>query len=182
MGGLAGKVYNSSVGQIIKNSAAFRTYQRCSAISFLRTHNVSYSSSKKAVSRDMADMKICRNISFSEYFQFHFEEKDCHARDAYISNADRKRLTQGLNSNPALLSNKYKTYLEFSDFFYRDVCIYESESETDNVRDFLSAHNEFIAKPIGACKGQGVRKLCVTDSVDQALEELRSQYVGGGTP
>ncbi len=172
-------IYNSPIGPTIKKSLIFRIYLTRLAESFLNSHNVSYSSSKKAVIKDMVDMKISRNFSFPEYFFFHFEEKDSREREAFISNAERKKKTQNLNSNVELFNNKYETYKRFSDFFYRDVCIYKHEADTGKVRNFLSAHKEFIAKPIASNKGEGIRKMCVTDSVDVALDELRSQYVGG---
>lgn len=176
---MVSKIYNSPIGTIIKKSPIFYAYQRHLAYKFLKTNNVSYTLDKKTVTKDMVDMKIQRNFDFSEYFLFHFEGKDSSERDAFISNANRKKLTSNLNADAMILNNKYETYKRFSDFFYRDVCIYESEADTGKVRNFLSVHKEFIAKPIGANKGKGVRKMCVTDSVDSVLDELRSRYVGG---
>ena len=150
-----------------------------SAGKFLDINNVEFSSDTEIVAEDMADAKIKYDISFPQYFQFHFEGKTDDYRRSYIGNKERRKYTSQLNSQPEILNNKWNTYTLFSDFYHRDICRLQNEDDYDNAIAFVRKHSTFIAKPISANKGRGVKLFDINDISQFSPSKLIADYQGG---
>ena len=142
---------------------------------FIENNIVQYTSTKEAIIEDLIDVKITYDISFPEYFQFHFEGKDKNYRHSYVGNNERRRITAHLNSQPEILTNKWKAYMALSDYYCRDVCRLESSKDYNAAALFMKQHPVFIVKPNAASKGKGVR-ICNTSEDQSSPESLLKEY------
>lgn len=84
-----------------------------------------------------------------EYFCYGYEELGMKERREYLTDIER---TMYLNkySGPdkfIFLSDKYLFCKTMKQFFKRDVCYIENESNRDSFKEFIIKHNNFIAKP-----------------------------------
>lgn len=137
-------------------------------------------------------------ISIYYYWRYGFVTKEVFAYDlltksqdlaaSYISHMDRLNYTRHLNKSEDehFLSNKYETYCLLRDFYGREIIYVPDLSGMDDFCQFVSAHHEFVIKPVGLASSIGVRKCDLQSfhndpwkaltAILQESESIRSHY------
>lgn len=108
-----------------------------------------------------------------EFFMWHFEKLTDAERREYIPEYDHNIFCLRVNNfeTAKLFRDKWTTYQRFEKYFKRK-CVYITSSADlaeEEVKTFLNKNKNFLAKPVGACCGQGIRKF--------ANDELKEFYL-----
>lgn len=107
------------------------------------------------------DMIYCLHrygISFQDYIAFDFPRKSSLARNEYISDKLRYYYCDILNKEniEALMTDKYKCYQTYKQYYKREVLGCYSINELNNFLSFYNRHKAFIYKPLGSHSGRGI--------------------------
>lgn len=97
-----------------------------------------------------------------EFFMWHFEKLTDAERREYIPEYDHNIFCLRVNNfeTAKLFRDKWTTYQRFGKYFKRK-CVYITSSADlakEEVKTFLNDNKNFLAKPVGACCGQGIKK------------------------
>lgn len=120
----------------------------------------------------------------SDYFKYGFMGKDHAARSAYVCAQERQQLVARLHRGDErwrLLKDKYQTYVAYRPFFGRDAIQVRGEEDLPAFLAFVHEHPEFVAKPLDATHGDGVRLVNLSEASADARtffsEELHGGYI-----
>lgn len=137
---------------------------------------------KKRVLNDMKSVGKKYGFTFREYFLYNFEHKTPEEQHTFISDKERISIAATLNKPEVkiLLDNKYNTYLRFAEFYKRDIELVLHKN-SENFREFVSKHPDFIAKSNDDYGGFGIKKFNANDysSVKDLEQELFAMYPNG---
>lgn len=91
------------------------------AVKYLKDRIVDYDLDKMAT--DMLEEQKKHDISFGEYFMFHFYERSEKERREYVSDLERISFCERMNSmkNLTLFDDKGATYQKFKKYYKRDL-------------------------------------------------------------
>lgn len=149
------------------------------AVKYLGDKIVNYDLNKMASDMLMEQKK--HDMSFGEYFMFHFYERSEEERREYVSDLERINFCERMNSmkNMTLFDDKGETYQKFKKYYKRDLIeIFGGGYET--FVQFVQKHPRFIVKPFDGACGQGIK---IVDSTDrdykQVFEALKRDYKNG---
>ena len=80
----------------------------------------------------------------------------------------RERYCQHINrrEDAELFVDKYKTYLQFKQYYLRDVIQINSDEDYDDFIKFISKHPSFVVKPKDMAFGVGVYLVKESDYTD----------------
>lgn len=126
---------------------------------------------ERAVQRDMRNHLITPD----EYFLYDFASKTEAEKHEFVGDLERTVLCARLyNSNPAgmVFMDKMKTYESFQKYFKRDVVQVKSEADFEAFKQFVSRHDHYMAKPVAASRGNGIRK----EASPRTEEEIRAAF------
>lgn len=126
---------------------------------------------ERAVQRDMRNHLITPD----EYFLYDFASKTEAEKHEFVGDLERTVLCARLyNSNPAgmVFMDKMKTYESFQKYFKRDVVQVKSEADFEAFKQFVSRHDHYMAKPVAASRGNGIRK----EVSPRTEEEIRAAF------
>lgn len=139
------------------------------------------SSKKKLYARDMVYSLHRFGFMFDEYFWYDLEHRNASGRREFISDKVRYSIYDDLNLDSAheLLTDKWKTYLLFREYFGREVLLVNGHSDKHSFVEFCKAHPKFLVKPLGGNCGKGV-ELCNVKADSDALDTFES--LRGGVP
>ena len=125
---------------------------------------------------------------YDEYFLYGFEGRDAQYRASFITEGIRLSYYPRMNlaKNTDIFENKYRTYKRFQSLFMRDMIrIPKSRGEkeptpdmTEQLREFVSKHPQYIVKPVYAAFGKGVRKDGIAEYA--SIEEAYAEYAKSG--
>lgn len=149
------------------------------AIKYLGDKVSSYDLDKIAV--DMMDEQKKYNMSFGEYFMFHFYDRTAEERREYVSNMERVSFCERMNSmkNMTLFDDKGATYQKFYKYYKRDL-IEVFGREYEEFALFTKKHPKFIVKPFDGACGIGIRIVDTKDrDIKQLFNELKNEYKNG---
>lgn len=114
-------------------------------------------------------------ITPDEYFLYDFASKTEAEKHEFVGDLERTVLCARLyNSNPAgmVFMDKMKTYESFQKYFKRDVVQVKSEADFEAFKQFVSRHDHYMAKPVAASRGNGIRK----EASPRTEEEIRAAF------
>lgn len=122
-----------------------------------------------------------------EYFLFDYENTTDVQRREFCSEYDHNIFCLRVNNfaTAKLFRDKWATYKRFEKYFKRE-CVYITsfaDLTKEEVKAFLNANKNFLAKPVGACCGQGIKKFA-NDKVEDfytMMQSVDNQLNGGGT-
>lgn len=126
---------------------------------------------ERAVQRDMRNHLITPD----EYFLYDFASKTEAEKHEFVGDLERTVLCARLyNNNPAgmVFMDKMKTYESFQKYFKRDVVQVKSEADFEAFKQFVSRHDHYMAKPVAASRGNGIRK----EASPRTEEEIRAAF------
>ena len=130
----------------------------------------------------ITDMMYCLYVlgyQHYEYFCYDFENKSFEERKSFMSNNNIMDYYKSLNKDKnakKILGNKYLTYLNFKEFFKRDIIKITNNQNKEEFIEFCNKHSKFIIKPINGALG---RKIEIIDcnkykNIDEVFEYLLS--------
>lgn len=128
--------------------------------------------------------------NIDEEFYYFFYKKSHAEKSAYLTCRNRLLYFYHLNDkkDAHYLNNKYEAYLEFKDYYKRDVLLVTLDTDYATFSDFADKHSEFVVKPLSLGLATGVHKVSVPDpSQKQAvfdalldeIKEYRTRYSVG---
>lgn len=130
-------------------------------------------------------------FEYHEYFYYHFDEKGFRAMQSYVPKSRQAKLYYAVNTveGRAIATDKFASYSRFKKFYKRDAAVYNPHPDKLtkefyrekrlSIHDFLEKYSTFIAKPLSANSGFGVR-IFKDINLDSDIEaNLRNEYEGG---
>ncbi len=137
----------------------------------------------------MALVKMLYRIDFLDYIQCRCDQLSFHQISSLVPYREQKALWKQVNASNSkyILSDKYKAYLHFRDYYQRDVVFVSDRKSDDDFNSFCHSHPRFIVKPLSGRWGSGIRlvdtcdgSFCVGDYLDSypdgfVAEELIKQ-------
>ena len=109
----------------------------------------------KKLEKDMVKAHICHHMVPDEYILYDFEHQDYWQRWEWLSDKDRLDLMlkhYGMNVFDEL-TNKSIFYNLAKDYFHRDVCFIDENSDIESFLQFTKKHPQFILKPLRGSLG-----------------------------
>lgn len=112
--------------------------------------------SRRKVARRMIKVFCRHHFYFDEFLCYGLQDLKKPVDPDWLADSDRMYYVEKLNAiaDRPVFADKYATYLKFRDFYKRECCMVRSVA--DGI-DFLRRHDSFIAKPVDASLGNGVR-------------------------
>lgn len=146
---------------------------------FLTKEELNNSALKKKLTIDIIQCYYIYGTVPLEYFLFRFRQCNRKRRGEFLSNRHKDTVMTekvGRGEDFELLENKWKFYQKFSKFFHRDVFLFTSNTDKQQLSDFVSKHNDFICKPLKGQCGRGIEVLHLSsfDSIDRLFEYLHN--------
>lgn len=126
---------------------------------------------ERAIQGDMRNHLITPD----EYFLYDFASKTEAEKHEFVGDLERTVLCARLyNSNPAgmVFMDKMKTYESFQQYFKREVVQVKSEADFEAFKQFVLRHDHYMAKPVAASRGNGIRK----EASPRTEEEVRAAF------
>ena len=118
---------------------------------------------KKVVNKTVKDVLFCGTyykISYDEYFLYKFIDLSNKKRREFIGDIERHEILDELEynneENANILSDKYKSYIKFKEFYKRDIVKINGKEDKNIFEQFCKKHQTFIVKPINLWQGKGV--------------------------
>ena len=114
---------------------------------------------QKKLIADMLRMHALHGYGFDEYLVYRFYGKPMRERLSFISDWEHMGYACAVNDpkNDAIFDNKWNTYRRFRSFFGREIALCEGGEGEATYKQFISAHPEYVVKPLDASCGQGVK-------------------------
>ncbi len=120
--------------------------------------------SRLKIFKDMKDCAVNYGAGYMDYDLFEMYNLTPEQRDTYLTRGRNNALVKKYNdmSKGQCFLDKSKFNARFNDYIKRDWILIREDNEQE-VLDFLSRHDIFIAKPLDGCCGRGVEKLKTAD-------------------
>lgn len=116
--------------------------------------------------KDKCHEALLHGTYYEEYDSYDFAHKDDAERRTYITDAYRNRVCRRIN-NPrqqAVVMDKYRTALLFSDYYKRRFMLCTDKGQHDAFVRFGLDEGWLVSKPVDDCAGRGVRLLHAEDA------------------
>lgn len=170
-----GKLLYSDAGYSNTVKAA-EHYLRCNYPHILEREDA------KDIIIDMIYSKTVLEVTFTEYFGFHFMEKSIQDRIDYISDQSRLnyylRLNIDVNENH-VLDNKFRCYERLKDLYKREILNITGKDQNTLFAEFAQKHDRFIIKPTDGSLGKGIQ-IITRDDYDDADKLFHSIFTRTG--
>lgn len=131
--------------------------------------------SRLAIFQDMKDCAVKYGAGYMDYDLFEMYNLTAEQRDTYLTRGRNNALVVKYNDKAYFseLGDKIKFNTRFGEFLHRDWIPVTGENK-EQVLEFLSRHQTFMAKPSEGSCGWGIEKLSTTDfhSLDSLYEKL----------
>lgn len=128
-----------------------------------------------------------------EYFYYHLNKLSREKRLMILPKLRQIDLYLKVNTERAraIATDKFASYCLFKDYYKRDICVYNPNSNglilpyndgcNNNLLDFIVSHEKFIVKPLSASSGKGVVIIDTKDysSSDALMTVLIDTYKDG---
>ena len=136
---------------------------------------------KRQLARKMVWCKLKYHFRYGEFFLFDAENLSCKGKAAFISDNDAEYWANKMNlmENRPIFENKMLTYKYFGKYYCRDVCkVDKSEEAIVSFKEFAAKNARFIAKPLSAFGGIGVKIFDVKDysNIEKLYSKLLVEY------
>ena len=114
-----------------------------------------------------------------EYFIYGYANLNHKGRKAFVTDIDRFKFLIYFNHSERnqLFSNKYLTYEEYKKWYRRDVILFDRETDSATLEEFVQKHPSFIVKPIRDSSGHGIE---IINTEGQSIKEIINQLEGKG--
>lgn len=119
-------------------------------------------SDKAYLRRLVRDMLYSRRrylVSYTEYFLFHFEQRDDADRKSFVGEFEKKQLAYSLHSDLEVrrkFFDKYLAYQTFKPYYRREMIYLEKEADFPALRAFADRHPVFLLKALDKAEGQDI--------------------------
>lgn len=115
--------------------------------------------------KDKCHEALLRGTYYEEYDSYDFAHKSPAERRTYVTDAYRNRLCRRINNakQQAVVMDKYRTAVLFSDYYRRKFILCEKEGQCDDFVRFGMKEGYLVVKPIDDCAGRGVQLLHAND-------------------
>lgn len=138
----------------------------------------------KSVLRLLKDIRYMKNkygFKYEEYFMYGFRYKILYLRKTFIAGGDMKEYIAFLNPpmEKKVLRDKYFCYMNYKDYYKRDIIKLESEDDYKSFSSFISKHKSFVVKPYNKAFGTGVRLINSVNYKDKKV--LFNELLGDGS-
>ena len=112
----------------------------------------------RAIRRKMVFAKAFCGIDYMLFFRYHCEHLSFRQITQIVLFDEQDSLWSQVNSaeSRTILNNKYKTYLQFKDYYQRDMVFVSDKEAEDEFASFCHAHSRFIVKPLTEACGRGI--------------------------
>ena len=131
--------------------------------------------SRLSIFRDMKDCAVKYGAGYMDYDLFEMYNLTAEQRDTYLTRGRNNALVVKYNDKAYFseLGDKIKFNTKFGAFLHRDWVPVTGENK-EQVLEFLSCHQTFMAKPSEGSCGWGIEKLNTADfdSLDSLYEKL----------
>ena len=120
--------------------------------------------------------------TFDEYFYYNFDNIGRSSRLEFISLYERSRIFGMLCHSDTLqrFKDKYNCYLEYQDYYKRDIIKLNSPADLPVFSQFVKEHNRFIFKPNSSSCGKGVMLIDNTDNSINTMQLFKQLLTNGG--
>ncbi len=108
---------------------------------------------------DVFKCVLMYNIAIEEYYRYDFVSKSDYARGLIISERNRRIYFRNVVNNNdywKLYSDKYATYLKFSQYYHREAIEIKDREDYELFCSFVKKHDKIIVKPINNYSGKGI--------------------------
>ena len=111
--------------------------------------------------RDKCLEALLHGTYYEEYDSYDFAHKSPAERRTYVTDAYRNRLCRRINNarQQAVVVDKYRTAVLFSDYYRRKFMLCDGKSQCDDFVRFGMEEGWLVVKPIDDCAGRGVQLL-----------------------
>ena len=130
-------------------------------------------------------------IGYKDYFQCRCDQLSLYQISNLVPFSEQKKLWIQVNNSDLrhILTDKYKAYLHFRDYYQRDVILVSGRESEEEFKSFCHSHPRFIVKPLSRCCGRGIQLIdiydgtfCIEDFIESnpdgfVVEELIKQNV-----
>lgn len=121
--------------------------------------------------RIAADLEISRillGFTLAEYYTFRLWEKTFEQKREYLTDKERKRVLNTLNSpeSQEILKDKAKCYQILKKYFCRDQIVIEKKEDYELLKTFCNKRNVFVKKPFAESFGKGIEPVKVNEDTD----------------
>ena len=135
--------------------------------------------------RDKCQEALLHGTYYEEYDSYDFAHKSPAERRTYVTDAYRNRLCRRINNarQQAVVMDKYRTAVLFSDYYRRKFMLCDGKSQRDDFVRFGMEEGWLVVKPIDDCAGRGVQLLHADDEqgwhnhYEQMMEQGRRYIV-----
>lgn len=127
-----------------------------------------------SITNDLVKCYLTYAATPEEYFAFEFRNKSHKEREKYLTNMNKdKILIDKIGWSKIMrLRDKQETYRLLHEFFMRDVCFVDSESDRNRYLEFVGKHKKYFVKPIDGMCGKGAA-IIEGDKFDKLLSQGR---------
>lgn len=119
--------------------------------------------------------------SASDYFELEFYDKSGKSRSTFLTYRLKMKFFHRVNdySKKALFDDKTKFFETFPEYIHRE-WLKLADASFDRFNAFVQKHSSFIAKPIAASGGKGVRLVSTSAMKEDKLRELYEALTAEG--
>ncbi len=102
-------------------------------------------------------------VSFYEYFLFHFDKLNHKGKKEFIGDLERKKIcrqlirTEDMNYVRNFFKNKYLTYERFHAFYHRKILFLDENTDLSELESFAATHDTALLKPANGSLGKHIQ-------------------------
>ena len=135
-----------------------------------------------ALREELLWYRLAYGYSRQEYFCYGFPEKTPAERRAFLSERESVLLSYRWNDldGMTLLNDKYQTFCLYGAFFGRAAAPVRSAADGPGFLRFAAAHPVFVAKPLNGARGEGVEKIDLSATGENAAAVFLELLARGG--
>ena len=135
-----------------------------------------------ALREDLLWCRLAYGYSRQEYFCYGFADKSPAERRAFLSEREAVLLSYRRNDldGMALLNDKYQTFRLYGAFFGREAAPVRSAADGPGFLRFAAAHPAFVVKPLNGARGEGVEKIDLSETGENAEAVFLELLARGG--
>ena len=124
--------------------------------------------------------KVLYGIDCPEYCRCRCDQMSLRQISQIVLFREQEKLWLRINApdSMAILSDKYKAYLHFKDYYQRDVINVRGRESENELKSFCDSHPHFIVKPLSNYSGRGIQ-IYNTEDGSFSAENLIDSYPGG---
>ena len=114
----------------------------------------------------MVFVKYLYKIDFKEFVRCRCDQLSLCQIFKLVPYREQKKLWKQVNTSDSkyILSDKYKAYLHFRDYYQREVVFISGRESEVDFTSFCRSHPRFIVKPLSNWCGRGIRLIDTCDS------------------